>query len=101
MKLNNFLQLEDKSEYKFIDVRPQKFFDISHINGAINLDWYNPKYLELIDALSRDEKYAVYCGWGCRSDEFVALMKSGKFKFPSVVHLEGSIEDFAGSGLIK
>lgn len=57
-----------------IDVRTPDEFNAGHIEGAINLDIFNPSFRNEIENLSKDKEYFVYCRSGNRSAQACMLM---------------------------
>lgn len=87
--------LKDK-DIIILDIRTAGEFKASHIKGAINIDFYNPKFAENIKKLDRNQKYFVYCRSGNRTGQSMRLFTSLGFK--KIVHLYRGINDWNASG---
>ena len=59
-----------------LDVRTPEEFAEGHLEGAVNMDWYQPDFAEQLKALDQGEKVYVYCKKGGRSAEAAKLMDS-------------------------
>ena len=80
-----------------IDVRtPQEFTD-GHLEGAINIDIYNPNFEAEVAALDTDGTYVVYCRSGQRSANALAFMNS--IGIDDVTNLGGVLDASAQTGI--
>jgi rhodanese-related sulfurtransferase len=80
-----------------LDVRTPEEFAEGHIDGAINIDIYEPSFHDDIDALDRDVPYVVYCRSGNRSGQATSLM--GEMGFQSVQDVDGGVVSWTEAGL--
>jgi len=86
-----FKALAETGEYTIIDLRTPE--ELLPKNGgkifpeAINIDFYEPAFVQNLLKLDRDEKYLIYCRSGNRSGKTLDLMKKTGFK--NVVELAG------------
>ena len=69
----------------FLDVRTKEEYDDGHVENAINIDIYDPAFMEKIGALDKNEDYSVYCQSGARSGQAIAIMS--KLGFTSLKNL--------------
>lgn len=72
-----------------IDVRTPEEFASGHLSGAININSAAPDFQEQINALDKNDTYAIYCRSGNRSATALKIMRSQNFV--SVVELDGGI----------
>lgn len=96
MNTNRILDSEDFiSKYKntqnaiLIDVRTPIEFDGGHIEGAVNLDYQNPNFINEVKKLDKDKTYFVYCRSGNRSSKSISIMKNYGIK--DIYDLKGGI----------
>ena len=82
--------------FTLIDVRTPGEYAAGFIEGAINIDFYEPSFASEIGALDRDERYFVYCRSGNRSASTMDLME--QLGFTDVHHLDGGINDWIAAG---
>ena len=92
---SDFLEIQD-SDYTLIDVRTQDEFDLGHIDGAINLDFYSETFQNDILSLPKNESIVLYCRTNNRSSKTANILKENGFKEISV--LEGGITDWVKNG---
>lgn len=80
-----------------LDVRTPEEFAEGHVQGAVNVDWYNPAFLTEVSAFDKKKPVYVYCAVGGRSSKAkAALVKAG---FSEVHNLTGGIEAWQEAGL--
>jgi rhodanese-related sulfurtransferase len=77
------------SDLVILDVRTLQEIDQGYIEGAQQLDFYNPAFTQNIARLDREKTYLVYCRSGARSAKTLTLMKMLKFK--KVYNLQGGL----------
>ncbi|WP_281542213.1 rhodanese-like domain-containing protein [Maribacter aestuarii] len=79
----------DKGE-QLIDVRTYYEYDKEHINGAINIDWFQPsQFNRAIRKIDKERPVYVYCRTGNRSQK--AARKIAELGFVRVFDLKGGI----------
>lgn len=88
---------EGPADQVVLDVRTPEEFAEGHIEGAVNIDIYEPSFADDIDALDRAVPYVVYCRSGNRSAEATALM--GDLSFESVQEIDGGVVAWTEEGL--
>jgi len=84
-----------KSDVVILDTRSAEEFNVSHISGALFLDYdsFKPEGIKNID---RNSKVIVYCSVGYRSERIgEQLLKLG---FKDVSNLYGGIFDWINNG---
>ena len=92
---SDFVEIQD-SDYTLIDVRTQDEFDLGHIDGAINLDFYSETFQNDILSLPKNETIVLYCRTNNRSSKTANILKQNGFKEISV--LEGGITEWVKNG---
>ena len=92
---SDFVEIQD-SDYTLIDVRTQDEFDLGHIDGAINLDFYSETFQNDILSLPKNETIVLYCRTNNRSSKTANILKENGFKEISV--LEGGITEWVKNG---
>ena len=95
ISVSDFNELQD-SDYTLIDVRTQDEFDLGHIDGAINLDFYSETFQNDILSLPKNETIVLYCRTNNRSSKTANILKENGFKEISV--LEGGITEWVKNG---
>jgi rhodanese-related sulfurtransferase len=99
---NNVLdvkQFEQKlagSNTVIIDVRTPQEFAEGHIEGAMNIDFYDNHFENKINAIDKSKTILVYCKSGKRSGKAATILAKNKFK--NVYDLSGGITNWIASG---
>jgi rhodanese-related sulfurtransferase len=99
---NNVLdvkQFEQKlagSNTVVIDVRTPQEFAERHIEGAMNIDFYDIHFENKINAIDKSKTILVYCKSGNRSGKAATILAKNKFK--NVYDLSGGITNWIASG---
>ncbi len=75
--------------FVILDVRTPEEFEGGHIEGAINMDYYDPGFQVDLGKLDKTKTYLIYCRTGNRSDTAFGFMQELRFK--EVYPLEGGI----------
>ena len=80
-----------------VDVRTAGEVAQGKIEGAIEIDFYSPDFLDQVSQISKDQEVYVYCAVGARSEEAARmLIQQG---YTKVYHLQGGIQGWAQQGL--
>jgi len=87
-------KLAFNSPTALIDVRTADEFNLSHINGAINIDYLHENFWDEIEKLSNNVYVFVYCRTGRRSIRACTLMRNGGFDKDKIFNLDGGYETF-------
>ena len=66
INVKDWLDLSRSEGVIFLDIRTQEEFEKFHLDGAINLDFYNESYREDLDKLDKSRTYLTYCRSGRR-----------------------------------
>ena len=80
-----------------LDVRTPEEYAAGHVDGAAQLDFYEPEFADDLAGLDRDVPYVVYCQSGNRSGQTVAMME--ELGFTSVQDVDGGIIAWQDAGL--
>jgi len=80
-----------------LDVRTADEIDQGKIEGAVEIDFYSPDFLDQVNQISKDQEVYVYCAVGARSEEAARmLIQQG---YTKVYHLQGGIQGWSQEGL--
>ncbi|MBP2830757.1 rhodanese-like domain-containing protein [Aquimarina sp. U1-2] len=83
-------------EVQLIDVRTPEEYADGYIDGAINIDYRNENFEDLIAKVDKSKPVAVYCGRGGRSGQCSAYMRKAGFK--KIYDLDGGITEWKFKG---
>lgn len=75
-----------------VDVRTPEEYGAGHLEGAVNIDWFDPDFAAQWDGVDRDRPVYVYCKLGGRSAKAAAVLDSLGFK--RVVNLSGGYDAY-------
>lgn len=97
-EMDSLLEL---GKVQLIDVRTPKEYTEGHIEGAVNINFADENFEELIANVDKSKPVAVYCGRGGRSGKCSAYMK--KAGFTKIYDLDGGITEwkYKGKSLVK
>lgn len=86
---------------QLIDVRTPEEFKEGHIESALNINFYDDDFEQLIEQVDKSKPVAVYCGKGGRSAKCASYMKNAGFT--KIYDLNGGITEwkFKGKQLTK
>ncbi len=82
-----------------LDVRTKDEFDSGHIDGARNIDFQSPSFVQELATLDTTKPYFVYCRSGNRSGQATALMQ--KNGFATITELQGGLSAGKSLTLVK
>jgi phage shock protein E len=85
------------SDVTVIDVRTADEFAAGHLDGAVQMDFYDPAFAERVGELDPDGEYLVYCRSDNRSGQAVALMR--EMGIEQVWDMDGGIVAYSAAGL--
>jgi rhodanese-related sulfurtransferase len=89
--------IAENSDEIILDIRTPEEFDQGIIEGAINIDFYEPTFSSDLDALDKDAHYVVYCRSGNRSGQ--AMSTFADLGFTNVTEIDGGIANWYEAGL--
>lgn len=97
-QVDSLIQANDSNpHFVLLDVRTPDEYIPEHLCGAINRDYYEDEFEELINALPKHKLYVVYCHSGGRSANTFDLMIELGFDF--VVNMLGGISEWIDEGM--
>ncbi len=73
-----------------IDVRTPEEYAEGHLEGALNLNWYDESFVQQLEGIDKDQKVYVYCKRGGRSASAAKLLDSLGYK--KVIDLTGGYD---------
>ena len=89
----DFKKLISEKKYILVDVRTVKEFQAGHLEGAINIDWYQRTFETEIQKLDKTKPVLIYCRSGNRTSKTkFAMLGMG---FQKVYNLKLGINDWA------
>lgn len=74
---------------QLLDVRTREEFSVGHIQGSVNIDYYNAAFRKRINKLDKSRPLFVYCRSGSRSAKAVAILLEEGFR--EIYELKGGI----------
>lgn len=80
---------ETSVNHTIIDVRTPEEFSEGHIEGAININFFDPTFLDQISKYKKKEPLYIYCRSGNRSGQ--AAKKMTGLGFEQIYNLEGGL----------
>lgn len=97
-EMDSLLQM---GKVQLIDVRTPKEYAEGYIKGALNIDFRNENFEELILKVDKTKPVAVYCAKGGRSGKCSEFMKNAGFT--KIYDLDGGITEwkFKGKEIVK
>ncbi|MGB5693720.1 MAG: rhodanese-like domain-containing protein [Flavobacteriaceae bacterium] len=75
MHINDFSN-ENLNKEVLIDVRTPEEYQEGHLDGAININWFDPDFTQQVEALGQKKGIYVYCKKGGRSAKAAAMLDS-------------------------
>lgn len=94
--VTEFSQLIQNQEVQIIDLRTPQELEMGKIEGAKNIDFYEPDFRSNLDALDRSQPYLIYCNSGNRSAQALEMMR--EMGFEDVKELKGGIQAWMNAG---
>ncbi len=91
--MDSLLKME---KVQLVDVRTPEEYAEGHIEGAININFNDDNFVDLIAKVDKSKPVAVYCGRGGRSGRCSAYMK--KAGFTKIYDLDGGITEWKFKG---
>ncbi len=83
------LQLTDAT---LIDVRTLQEFEQGHIEGAINIDWYQRSFRNYIQHIRKDKPILIYCRSGNRTSKTSGVLQA--LGYSEIYNLERGIDQW-------
>ena len=95
--VNTFQTLVTEADsYVLLDVRTPEEFAAGHLDGAMNLNFFDGDFKQKLAELDREKPVYVYCKSGNRSGKSAVILKEMCFK--TIKDLDGGIMAWTGSG---
>ena len=63
-------------DIQLIDVRRLSEYNVGHIEGALNIDFYKSSFVDIVNELDKSKLTVVYCKSGNRSNKSALIMDS-------------------------
>lgn len=82
---------------QLVDVRTPDEYSEGHLEGAVNIDFYDEHFKENCSRLDKEKTVYVYCHSGGRSGKATDMLHEEGFK--SVVDLSGGITGWKEAGM--
>lgn len=78
---------------QLLDVRTSDEFDSGYIKGAVNIDFWDPSFMDLVKAkFDKSLPILIYCAGGGRSGMAASNLRKKGFKI--IYDLEGGYESY-------
>jgi rhodanese-related sulfurtransferase len=86
----------DNPSVVIIDIRTLDEYEVYHLVGAINIDFYKDNFADMLDALDKSKTYMIYCRTGRRTgtDDQNARDLMKRMGFSDVYNMLGGIHEF-------
>lgn len=84
---------KNDDNFIIIDIRTPAEYEINHIEGAINIDFYNIiEFKNKLNKLDKSKTYLFYCKSGNRSKQAVNIFN--ELQFVNVLHMYKGISSY-------
>ena len=88
-----FTELTSEDKVQLLDVRTSKEYKKGNIEGSINIDYWEPGFIELVKStFDKSRPLYIYCAGGGRSGMASENLKKKGFKL--IYDLEGGYEAY-------
>jgi rhodanese-related sulfurtransferase len=94
---NAISEILEGDNHVILDIRTPDEFAGPRLEGAVNIDFYEPTFAAEIAALDPDASYIVYCRSGNRSGQAMELIT--ELGFNDVHEIDGGIVAWGEAGL--
>jgi thioredoxin 1 len=81
---------------QLVDIRTPEEFALGYIEGAQNIDFYNPDFLSNISKLKKDKPLALYCKSGGRTKDALKVLADQGFS--KIIALKGGLLKWESEG---
>jgi len=82
--------------FVILDVRTPSEY-VTHIAGAVNINFYDSNFSLILDSLNKNKVYLIHCASGGRSSQVFTLMQNKHFR--TVYNMTGGINSWNASAL--
>ena len=80
VKVAEFEKLANAGKGTILDVRTPKEYAEGHVNGSVNINYFDKDFKDQVGKLDSTKPVYVYCHSGGRSSKAMNIMKSQGFK---------------------
>jgi rhodanese-related sulfurtransferase len=80
-----------------LDVRTPEEYRASHLDRALNIDFYDQDFRDQCGRLDKNKPVFVYCAAGGRSESAAAILK--KLGFAAVYDMQGGMRAWKAAGM--
>jgi rhodanese-related sulfurtransferase len=88
---------KNNPDFIIIDVRTPKEYEDGHLEGSINMDFYDDEFQEKIEKGDKEKKYLICCGSGVRGSKVIKAMQEAEYL--EVYNILGGVMMWKGSSL--
>lgn len=89
--------IEENSDIIILDVRTPLEFRVSHIENAININYYSFSFKEQLEKLDPTKTYLLHCQRGVRSGKTIPIMQESGFT--KIYHLNKGFKAWTNADL--
>lgn len=82
--------MDQLKNFQLIDVRTPEEYQETHIESAVNINFYDDDFKVQLEELNKEEPILVYCKLGGRSSKAVKLMSD--IGFSEIIELKGGMD---------
>ena len=79
VKVAEFEKLAKAGKGTILDVRTPKEYAVGHVNGSVNINYFDKDFKDQVGKLESTKPVYVYCHSGGRSSKAMNIMKSQGF----------------------
>ena len=87
----------DGNSMTVLDVRTPAEYAAGHIKGAVNIDFFGPRFEMELGRLDKSKPVLIYCQTGRRSEAAAKMTRSAGFQ--EVHDLKGGVKAWRAAGL--
>lgn len=88
---------EHNAIFTILDVRTPSEYNLRHLEGAFQRNFYDSDFAQQLDVLNKQRIYLIYCQSGNRSGQAFQIMQN--LGFEHVYNMLGGISSWMSSGL--
>ena len=88
--------ISENADIIVLDVRTPKEFAEGHIEGAININFYDDDFADQLAKLDTSETYLLHCRSGGRSSKSLPILE--RLGYANVTHLDGGFKAWKNAG---
>lgn len=84
--------IKENPDIVVLDVRTPVEFTLSHIENAININYYSFSFKSKLAKLDKSKTYIMHCQTGVRSGKTIPIMQ--KLGFSKIYHMNGGFSEW-------